>query len=86
MKSTVVDESLSTNATRVLFLEKHYFITSRDNRMGKEMILSDFLSRQTHDDSDPHDIIPIPFNMHNMLYEKYYKIEMKERYFVQTCL
>ena len=49
----------------------------------KDMILSDFLSRQTHDDSDPHEIIPMPFNMHNMLHEKYYNIEMKDRYLVQ---
>ena len=53
---------------------------------GRDMILSDFLSRQTHDDSDPHDIIPISFNMHNMLHERYYKIEMKERYLVQMHL
>ena len=33
MKSTVVDESLSTNATRVLFQRGTNFITSRDNRM-----------------------------------------------------
>ena len=39
---------------------------------GKDMILSDFLSRQRHDDSDSHDIIPISFNMHNVLHEKYY--------------
>ena len=30
---------------------------------GKDMILSDFLSRQKHDDSNPHEIIPILFNM-----------------------
>ena len=30
---------------------------------GKDMILSDFLSRQTCDDSNPHEIIPISFNM-----------------------
>ena len=50
------------------------------------MILRDFLSRQTHDDSVPHHIIPISFNMHNTLHEKYYNIEMKERYVVQTHL
>ena len=50
------------------------------------MILSNFLLRQTHDDSDPHDIIPISFNMHNTLHERYCKIELKERYLVQTCL
>ena len=36
---------------------------------GKDMILSDFLSRQTHDNSNPHEIIPISFNMYNVLYE-----------------
>ena len=50
---------------------------------GKDMILSNFLSRQTHDNSDLHDIIPISFNMHNTLNERYYKIEAKERYLVQ---
>ena len=30
---------------------------------GKDMILSDFLSRQIEDDSDPHEIIPISFNI-----------------------
>ena len=34
------------------------------------MILSDFLFRQNLDDSNPHDIIPISFNMPNMLHEK----------------
>ena len=32
------------------------------------MILSDFLSRQRHDDSSPHDIIPIMFNMLRILH------------------
>ena len=35
---------------------------------GKDMVLSDFLSRQDNDNSNPPDIIPISFNMH-----KYYK-------------
>ena len=48
------------------------------------MILSDFLLRQTHDHINPHDIITISFNMHNTLYENYYKIETKERSLVQT--
>ena len=42
---------------------------------GKDMILSDFLSRQKHDDSYPHEIILISFNMYNALYEIYYRIE-----------
>ena len=52
----------------------------------KDMILSDFLSRQIHDNSNPHEFIPISFNMHNTLHERYYKIETIERYLVQTWL
>ena len=48
------------------------------------MILSDFFSRQRHDNSDPHDIIPISFNMHNILHEKYYNLGMTDRYLVLT--
>ena len=50
---------------------------------GKDMVLSDFLSRQKHDDSDPHKIIPISFNMYNALYETYYRIESQDRYLLQ---
>ena len=50
---------------------------------GKYMILSDFLPRQVHDDSNPHKKIPISFNMHNVLCEKYYNIGKTEKYFVQ---
>ena len=41
------------------------------------MVLSDFLSRQNNNNS----IIPISFNMHNILQENYYKID---GYLVQT--
>ena len=34
---------------------------------GKDMILSDFLSRQKHDYCNHHGIIPISSNMHNIL-------------------
>ena len=47
------------------------------------MILSDFLSRQTHDDSNPHEVIPILFNMYNTLYERYYNIEIEDTHLVQ---
>ena len=50
------------------------------------MMLNDILSRQTNDDSDPHDIIPISCNIHNTLHKKYYNIEMKDRYLVQMHL
>ena len=36
------------------------------------MILSDFLSRQKTNNSDPHDSIPISFNMYQILDDNYY--------------
>ena len=36
----------------------------------KDMVLSDFLSRQNHNSSNPHEIIPISFNMQKLLHEK----------------
>ena len=51
---------------------------------GKDMILSDFLSRQEIDKSDPHEIIPISFDMKAILNEKYYKSEEEGKYLVQT--
>ena len=41
---------------------------------GKDMVLSNFLSRQKHNKSNPHEIIPISFNMYQVLHEKYYDI------------
>ena len=52
-----------------LYLFNLYYIK------GKDMVLSDFLSRQNNDDSNPHEIIPISFNMHKVLQENYYKID-----------
>ena len=48
------------------------------------MILSHCLSRQKHDDSNPHDITPISFNMHNILHERYYNLGLTDIYLVQT--
>ena len=48
---------------------------------GKGMILSDFLSRQKNNDSNPHEIIPISFNMCKILDDNYYNIE---KYLIQT--
>ena len=39
---------------------------------GKDMILSDFLSWQKNNDSNPHEIIPISFNMCQILTDNYY--------------
>ena len=52
---------------------------------GKDMILSDFLSRQEIDKSDLHEIIPISFDMKAILNEKYFRVEEeKSKYLVQT--
>ena len=49
------------------------------------MILSDFLSRQRIDRSNPHEIIPIPFDMKAILNNKYFNAGKENRYLVQTC-
>ena len=45
------------------------------------MVLSDFLSRQNKNNSNPHEIIPISLNMHQVLHKNYYDTE---NYLVQT--
>ena len=55
---------------------------------GKDMILSDFLSQQNNDDSNPSEIIPISFNTYDIL-EDNRNIDICERnnekYLIQTC-
>ena len=50
---------------------------------GKHMVLGDFLSRQLGDKSDPHQIIPISFNMKEVL-RKNYQNDVKGTFMVQT--
>ena len=51
---------------------------------GKDMILSDFLSRQDVEESgNPHEIIPISFNLRTVLQDRYYSLG-KEKYMIQT--
>ena len=52
---------------------------------GKDMVLSDFLSRQQVDDSDLHEIIPISFNMRETLKQKYYKVQ-KDKFVLEHNL
>ena len=47
---------------------------------GKDKILSDFSSRQKNDDSNLHEIIPISFNMCQILDDIYYNA----KYLIQT--
>ena len=59
---------------------------------GKDMILSDFLSQQKNDDSDPSEIIPISFNAYKILKENRkvdacnnFPCKNKEEFLIQTC-
>ena len=55
---------------------------------GKDMILSDFLSQQNNDTSNPSEIIPISFNTYSIL-EDNRNIDIckdnDEKYLIQTC-
>ena len=54
------------------------------------MVLSNFLSRQKTDDSDPDEIIPIYFCLRKVLHDNYYKLDNLtetaeiDKYTVQT--
>ena len=57
---------------------------------GKDMVLSDFLSRQKTDDSNPHELIPILFSLRDQVSDYFYCIDneinlpRKDKYLVQT--
>ena len=42
---------------------------------GKDMVLSDFLSRQRTDDNNPHELIPISFSLKDQVSDYYYHID-----------
>ena len=54
------------------------------------MVLSDFLSRQKSDDSNPHELIPISFSLRDQVSDYFYHIDneinlpRKDKYLVQT--
>ena len=49
------------------------------------MTLSPFLPRQMTDNSNPHEIIPISFDMQAILKDKYYNVGSDSRYLIQMC-
>ena len=57
---------------------------------GKDMVLSNFLSRQKTDDSNPHELIPISFSLRDQVSDYFYHIDneinppSKDKYMVQT--
>ena len=44
---------------------------------GKDMVLSDFLSRQKMDDSNPHEFIPISFTLKSQVDNHFYQINSR---------
>ena len=50
---------------------------------GKDMVLGDFLSRQHGYDSNPHEVIPISFNMGQLLQQNYQNYT-QDTFLVQT--
>ena len=64
-------EPAPTRIKRLLELISSYSFNLYYMR-GKDMILSDFLSRQKNDNSNLHEIIPISFNMCYVLGDNYY--------------
>ena len=71
-------EPTTTRIKRLLELISSYSFNSYYMK-GKDMILSDFLSQQMNDDSNPHEIIPISFNMCQILDNNYYN----KKYLIQ---
>ena len=57
---------------------------------GKDMVLSDFLSRQKTDDSNPHELIPISFTLRDQTDNHFYRINngtdqpKTDKYLIQT--
>ena len=57
---------------------------------GKDMVMSDFLSRQKSDDSNPHKLIPISFTLRNQIDNYFYQVNNEtdqpktNEYLVQT--
>ena len=64
----------TTRIKRLLELISSYSFNLVLYKEEKISILSGFLLGQKHDDSSPHEITPITFNMHNILHERYYNI------------
>ena len=72
-------EPTPTRIKRLLELISSYYCNLYYMK-GKDMILSDILSRQKNDNSNPHEIIPISFNMCQILDDNYYS----EKHLIQT--
>ena len=80
-------EPTTTRIKRLLELIRSYSFNLYYMK-GKEMILSDFLSQQNNDDSNPSEIIPISFDMYKILENNLNNIDKNNfgdgKYLIQT--
>ena len=74
---------LATNRIKRLFKILSSYSFNLYYIKGKDMVLSDFLSRQPGDNHDPHQIIPISFNIREILKSNYQDV-VKDTFIVQT--
>ena len=84
MKSKV--EPTTTRINRLLEVLSSYSFSIYYIK-GQDVILSDFFSRQKVYDSNPHKIIPISFNLRDILQNRYYRIKsnkLGDKYMVHT--
>ena len=83
------DEPATTRIKRLLELLSLYSFNLYYIK-GKDMVLSDFLSKQQTDDSNPHELIPISFLLKSQGGDYFYCIDneinlpRKDNYLVQT--
>ena len=64
-------EPATTRIKRLIELPSHYSFNLYYIK-GKVMVLSDFLSRQKMDNSNPHEIIPISFTLKSLVGNQFY--------------
>ena len=69
-------EPTTTRIKRLLELLSPYSFNLYYIR-GKDMVLSDFLSRQKTDDSNPHELIPISFTLRSQVNNHFYQINSR---------
>ena len=82
-------EPATTRIKRLIELLSPYYFNLYYIK-GKDMNLSDFLSRQKTDDSNPHEIIPMSFTLKSLVVDQFYQINNKtsqpdtSKYLIQT--
>ena len=82
-------EPATTRIKRLLELSSPYSFNLYYIK-GKDMVLSDFLSRQKLDNNNPHELIPISFSLKDQVSDYFYHIDYginipsQDKYLIQT--